>query len=55
MDTDDLSKEAYKGIIAEAENFDPDLTLQFGLLSYDCANEDEYLDKSKELIKKCGN
>jgi hypothetical protein len=52
MDTDDLSKEAYKGIIAEAENFDHDLTLRFGLLSYECANEEEYLDKSIELIKE---
>ena len=50
MDTDELSKEAYKGIILEAERFNEDLTLQFGLISYECSNEDEYLDKSQELI-----
>ncbi len=50
MDTDDLSKEAYQAIIIEAERFSHDLTLQFGLLSYKCKNENEYLDKSILLI-----
>lgn len=31
MDTDELSNEAYQGIIIEAEKFDHDLTLQFGV------------------------
>ena len=33
MDTDDLSNEAYQGIIIEAEKFNHDLTLQFGVLA----------------------
>ena len=50
MDTDDLSQEAYKAIIVEAERFNHDLTLQFGLLSYDCRNETEYIEEAKQLI-----
>ena len=52
MDTDDLSREAYEAIIIEAERFSHDLTLQFGLLSYKCKNENEYLDKSILLINE---
>jgi hypothetical protein len=52
MDTDDLSPAAYNGIIVEAEKFDHNLTLQFGLLSYSCENEKEYLSKAKNLIKR---
>jgi len=52
MDTDDLSQEAYKAIIIEAERFNHDLTLRFGLLSQDCDDEAEYLDKSLRLIEK---
>ena len=58
MDTDDLSQEAYKAIIIEAELFDHNLTLRFGLLSYDCEDEAEYLDKSIKLataLKKVSN
>ena len=33
IDTDDLSNKTYKAIMLEAENFNHDLTLQFGLLS----------------------
>ena len=51
MDTDDLSEEAYKGIILEAEKFHHDLTLQFGLLASSCETEEEYLKKAKELIE----
>ncbi|MFZ0282864.1 MAG: hypothetical protein WAL29_14525 [Bacteroidales bacterium] len=51
MDTDDLSREAYKAIIIEAEKFNHDLTLRFGLLSQDCDDEEEYLDKSLRLIE----
>ncbi len=50
MDTDELSHEAYQAIIVTAEKFHHDLTLQFGLLSYDCKDEDEYLENSKKLI-----
>ena len=52
MDTDDLSEEAYKAIIIEAEKFNHDLTLRFGLLSYQCDDENEYVDKSVQLIHK---
>ena len=52
MDTDDLSQEAYKAIIVEAERFNHDLTLRFGLLSGDCDDEEEYLNKSLILSEK---
>lgn len=52
MDTDDLSKEAYRGIVIEAEKFNHDLTLQFGLMASSCKNEKEYLSKAKILIKE---
>jgi hypothetical protein len=52
MDTDDLSTEAYQGIIIEAEKFDHDLTLQFGVLASDCNDEAEYFDKVTELISE---
>lgn len=52
MDTDDLSTEAYKGILIEAEKLTHDLTLHYGLLSYDCENEAEYLKKAAKLTKK---
>lgn len=51
MDTDDLSQEAYKAIIIEAELFNHDLTLRFGVLSGDCEDEEEYLEKSLKLIE----
>jgi len=41
MDTDDLSREAYEGIIFEAERLTHDLTLHYGLLSYDYDEETE--------------
>jgi hypothetical protein len=50
MDTDDLSQEAYNAVILEAERFHHDLTLQFGLLSYECSDENEFLEKSAQLI-----
>ena len=52
MDTDDLSQEAYKAIIVEAERFNHDLTLRFGLLSGDCYDEEEFLKKSLILSEK---
>lgn len=51
MDTDDLSKETYSAVLVTAEKFHHDLTLKFGLLSYDCDNDDEFLNESQELIK----
>lgn len=52
MDTDDLSREAYNGIIIESERLTHDLTLHFGLLSYDCKNETEYIDKAEKLTRE---
>ena len=52
MDTDDLSRETYLAIISEAEKFNHDLTLQFGLLSGDCRDEQEFIDKSTQLINE---
>ena len=52
MDTDDLSNETYKGVILEAEKFNHDLTLQFGVLASSCRNEEEYLKNAKELISE---
>ena len=50
MDTDDLTDEIYDAILTESENFHHDLTLQFGLLSYNVDNEADYLKEVKELI-----
>jgi hypothetical protein len=56
MDTDDLSDKTYRAIMVEAENFNPDLTLHFGLLSGQCEDEAEFIKLSKALItelKQC--
>ena len=50
MDTGDLSEEAYRAIIIEAELFNHNLTLQFGLLSYECEDENDFIEKSILLI-----
>ncbi len=52
MDTDDLSREAYDGILIEAEKLTHDLTLHYGLLSYDCKNETEYIEKAEKLTRE---
>ena len=52
MDTDDLSREAYKAIIIEAEKFSHDLTLHFGVLSSRCQDESEYIEMSRRLAEK---
>lgn len=52
MDTDDLSIPTYKGIIIEAENFNHDLTLQFGVLASRCIDDNDYLDKAEILIQE---
>jgi ribose 5-phosphate isomerase len=49
MDTDDLSREAYNGIIIESEKLTHDLTIRFGVIAKDCKNESEYLDKAYNL------
>lgn len=51
MDTDDLSIPTYNGIIIEAEKFNHDLTLQFGILSGECQNDDDYLNSAELLIQ----
>lgn len=55
MDTDDLSREVYNGILVEAEKLTHDLTLHYGLLSYDCKNETEYIDEAEKLTKEILN
>lgn len=52
IDTDDLTDKTYKAILAEAEKFNHDLTLRFGLLSYQCKDEADYISKSNLLIEK---
>jgi len=52
MDTDELSRKAYKGILVEADKFAPDLTLHFGLLADECMDETEYLVKCRILIEE---
>jgi len=52
MDTDDLSRESYEGILIEAEKLTHDLTLHFGVLSGNCKNETEYLDKAEKLTQE---
>lgn len=52
MDTDDLSIPTYNGIIREAERFNHDLTLQFGVLASDCKNDDDYLNQAETMIKQ---
>ena len=36
IDTGDLTKKTYDAIIVAAERFNHDLTLAFGMLSYEC-------------------
>lgn len=50
--TGDLTDATYKAIMIEAERFDHNLTLQFGLLSYECENEKYFIKKSEKLIKQ---
>ncbi len=52
MDTGDLTDKTYKAIMVEAEKFNHDLTLQFGLLSGECKDEKDFIAKSKQLIEE---
>ena len=52
MDTDDLSRESYAGILIEAEKLTHDLTLHYGVLSSDCKNETEYIDKAAKVTRE---
>ena len=55
MDTGDLSEEAHRAIMIEAEMFNHDLTLQFGLLSSNCKDENNFIEKSIQLISEMKN
>lgn len=55
MDTGDLSEETYRAIMIEAERFNHDLTLQFGLLSGECKDEEDFIEKSTQLIEEMKN
>ncbi len=52
IDTGDLTDKTYEAIMIEAERFDHNLTLQFGLLSYECKDEADFIKKSKQLINQ---
>lgn len=52
IDTGDLSDRTYKAIFIEAERFNPDLTLQFGLLSDECDDEVMFIKMSEELARE---
>jgi hypothetical protein len=51
MDSDDLSISTYNGIIIESETFSHDLTLQFGVLTSDCKDDDDYLNQAEAMIR----
>ena len=52
MDTHDLSREAYNGILLEAEKLTHDLTLHYGVLSGACEDEPDYIDKALEMTNE---
>jgi hypothetical protein len=52
MDTDDLSKETYKGVLITADKFHHDLTTEFGFLAGECTNDNDFLNKSEAMIKE---
>ena len=52
MDTDDLSKATYNGIILECEKYNHYLTLQFWILASACKDDDDYLNHAESLIKE---
>jgi hypothetical protein len=51
MDTDDLSDETYKGVFIGAERLNHTLTVRFGVLSYSCENEKEYLKEARKFVE----
>ena len=55
MDTGDLTEETYRAIMIEAEMFNHDLTLQFGLLSSGCKDENDFIEKSIHMINEMIN
>ena len=51
MDTDDLSNELYKAVFSEADSFNHDLSIQFGLVADECDSEKEYETAALTLIR----
>ncbi len=51
METEDLSNEAYRATIEEAENISPTFALIFMALVDECKNENEFLKEALKLIK----
>jgi hypothetical protein len=51
MDTRDISELTYKAILEEAEVAHHDLALQFGLLAKICTDEEDYIEKARQLAK----
>jgi len=51
MDTDELSEETYQATLVEAEKFDHTITLHFGLLSYDCEDEKQFIEAVEQLLR----
>ena len=47
-----MSEQTYKGVIVEADLFNEDLALQFGLLAEECSDDDSFLMLSETLIKE---
>ena len=52
FDTDDLSDESYNASMREAERLHHDLTLQFGVLSSECSDENIFIEMSEKLAKE---
>lgn len=52
IDVSDLSDKTYDAILVESERFNENLTLQFGLLSYECEDEADFIKKSEKLIRR---
>lgn len=52
MDTDELSNETYKAVLAPAEQFHHNLALHFGLPAYEYNSDDDFLQKAHQLIEE---
>jgi len=52
IDVSNLTDETYDAILVESSRFDDNLTLQFGLLSYECDDEPDFIRKSEKHIRK---
>lgn len=52
IDVSDLTDATYDAILVESDRFDDNLTLQFGLLSNECDDEEDFIKKSEKHIRK---